>query len=156
LGPKDGLFRKTEEQREDHLADVDELEFDLSEELGATGGNSVQRLTLYVPTRDQGGNAIPDVSHWISEAKRILAAIGGGYTALPPFDGGWINEQGALIEEEVFLLYTYIRPKQFLADLPKLRDFLHSLGRETGQGEVAIEFDEVFYRITEFDPEEPS
>ena len=135
---------------------ADEDEFDLSEEIGASGDNSVQRLTLYLPSKDRDGRDIPDVARWISEAKGLLADIGGGYTALPPFDGGWLNEKGALIEEEVFLLYAYIKPDSFLRELPRLRRFLHSLGRETGQGEVAIEFDEVFYRITEYDPEEAS
>jgi hypothetical protein len=35
--------------------------------------------------------------------------------------------------------------------LPELRSFLHRMGRETRQGEVAFEFDGRFYRIRGFD-----
>ena len=42
-------------------------------------------------------------------------------------------------------------PGPFLEELPRLRRFLHRLGRDTNQGEVAVEFDGRFYRITKFD-----
>lgn len=51
------------------------------------------------------------------------------------------------------LVYTYIKPDKFLKGLPELREFPHRLGRETNQGEIAVEFDGRFYRITEFDDE---
>jgi hypothetical protein len=35
--------------------------------------------------------------------------------------------------------------------LPRLREFLHRMGRETNQGEIAFEFDGRFYRIRTFD-----
>jgi len=39
----------------------------------------------------------------------------------------------------------------FLQNLPRLREFLHRMGRETNQGEVAFEFAGRFYRIRMFD-----
>lgn len=72
--------------RRDSLAEDDT--FDLGDDLGASGANSVQRLTLYIPSRDRDGRDILDVARWIDEGKRLLADICGGYTALPPFDGG--------------------------------------------------------------------
>lgn len=54
------------------------------------------------------------------------------------------------------VLYTYVRFEQLIATLPRLRRFLHRMGRETRQGEVAVEFDGCFYRIVAFDPEEPA
>jgi hypothetical protein len=49
------------------------------------------------------------------------------------------------------IVYRYIKPDQFVARLPELRSFLHKMGRETRQGEVAFEFDGRFYRIRGFD-----
>jgi hypothetical protein len=49
-------------------------------------------------------------------------------------------------------LYSFIRPAKFIPNLPRIREFLHRMGRETNQGEVAFEFDGRFYQIREFDP----
>jgi hypothetical protein len=45
----------------------------------------------------------------------------------------------------------YIKTDEFLAHLPEPRSFLHKMGRETRQREVAFEFDGRFDRIREFD-----
>ena len=75
-----------------------------------------------------------------------------GVTIVPPCEGGWLNEvTGKIVWESPVLVYTYIKPEPFLQALPRIREFLHRLGRETNQGEVAVEFDGNFYRITEFD-----
>jgi hypothetical protein len=51
------------------------------------------------------------------------------------------------------VVYSFVsRPDEFLRHLPRLRAFLHRMGRETNQGEVAFEFDDRFYRIRQFDP----
>jgi hypothetical protein len=50
------------------------------------------------------------------------------------------------------VIYSHVRPESFLQNLPRLREFLHRMGRETNQGEVAFEFDGRFYRIRTFDP----
>jgi hypothetical protein len=71
---------------------------------------------------------------------------------LPPCRGGWLNpETKDIVWEEPILVYTYIRPDEFEELLPELRSFLHRLGRETNQGEVAAEFDGTFFRIMNFD-----
>ncbi len=124
---------------------------DLGEELGATGGISIQCLTLYIPDRDMNGNEIGDQRRWVLEGADLLAQIGGGVTIMPPVEGGWVSDSGAVVWEKPVLIYTFIRPEAFRQLLPKLRQFLHALGRETHQGEVAFEFDGRFYRITEFD-----
>jgi hypothetical protein len=41
--------------------------------------------------------------------------------------------------------------EEFVNCLEELRAYLHDLGRETKQGEVAFAFDDVFYRIPKFD-----
>ncbi len=124
---------------------------ELGVELGANGGISVQCLTVYVPDRDKDGNILRDQRRWVLEGAELLARIGGGVTIMPPVEGGWVNDAGQIVWENPILIYTFIRPVPFRALLPELRAFLHKLGRETHQGEVAIEFDGKFYRITKFD-----
>jgi hypothetical protein len=124
---------------------------DLSAEVGADGGVSVQCLTLYIPERDEDGKVLRDQRRWVLEGADLLARIGGGVTIMPPVEGGWLNDAGAIVWENPIIIYTFIRPAEFRSLLPSLRAFLHKLGRETRQGEVAFEFDNQFYRITTFD-----
>ena len=130
----------------------DESELDVGAALGASEDTSIQQLILYIPNTDKAGNEIGDQDTWVEEATELLAAIGGGFTTLSPIDGGWVNEDGEVIRERVILTYTFVKPDQFLRELPSLRAFLHKMGRETNQGEVAFQFDNRFYRINEFDP----
>lgn len=124
---------------------------DIGHVLGADGGISVQALTLYVPNKDRDGREFGDQRRWVLAAAQLLARIGGGVTILPAAEGGWQNPDGGLVWESPVLLYTYIRPTEFRLLMPELREFLHKLGRETNQGEVAVEFDGRLYRITTFD-----
>jgi hypothetical protein len=73
---------------------------------------------------------------------------------MPPVEGTWLNEAGALITENPVVVYSYIKdPAAFRVALPTIREFLHRMGRETDQGELVAEFDDRFYRITTFDTE---
>lgn len=99
----------------------------LVDALGVDGGISVQSLTLYIPNKDRTGREIGDQRRWVLQAALLLARIGGGVTIMPPAEGGWLSPEGMT--------------------------FLHALGRETNQGEVAFEFDGRFYRLTTFDEE---
>jgi len=129
----------------------EEIALDLAELLGATEA-SVQQLTLYIPDKDKDGNQQKDLNKWIYEAQEVLTAIGGGTTSMPPADGTWLNpDSNETIREETKMIFTYIEPDRFEANLARLREFLHRFGRETNQGEVAFEFDGAFYRIKEFD-----
>lgn len=124
----------------------------LAEALGAAEGTAIECLTLYIPSQDRNGKKF-DPKPWIDEAIEVLAAIGGGATAMPPADGAWINPATTkVIKEKVTLVYTYIDPDKFVKNLPKLRAFLHRVGRETGQGEVVCEFADQLFRITKYDP----
>jgi len=124
----------------------------LAKALGAAAASSVQVLTLYIPNKDRNGRRLDDQEIWVRLAADLLARIGGGVTVLPPCRGGWLNpETKDIVWEEPILVYTYVRPDEFEELLPELRSFLHRLGRETSQGEVACEFDGHFYRITNFD-----
>ncbi len=133
---------------------TDDADLDLVEILGAEDAASIQVLTLYIPNKDRDGNAVETQDKWVQEAAELLARIGGGVTILPPCRGGWLNPVSAtIIWEEPVKVYTYVKADAFDAHLGKLRSFLHRLGVETRQGEVALEFDGVFLRITNYDAE---
>ena len=87
------------------------------------------------------------------ETLDLLGEINGGATAMPPCEGVWLNDDNQVIREHPVIVYSYVVPEAFLANLPRIREFLHRMGRETRQGEVAFEFDGRFYRIRQYDPE---
>lgn len=123
----------------------------LGDALGTAEDASIERLTLYIPSQDRDGQSF-DPNPWIEEALQLLSAIGGGATAMPPADGAWLNpETGVLVREKVVLVYTFVDPDRFEQQLPSLRRFLHRLGRETNQGEVACEFEGQLYKIRDYD-----
>jgi len=133
---------------------IDETELDLVEVLEAEESASIQVLTLYIPNKDKDGNPVETQDDWVHGAAELLARIGGGVTILPPCRGGWLNpESGEIVWEEPVKLYTYVKADAFAAHIGELRSFLHRLGVETMQGEVALEFDGVFLRITNYDAE---
>ena len=124
---------------------------DLGKELGAGGGTSTQCFSIYVPDKDKQGNEIGNQRKWVLEALDLLGEINGGATAMPPCEGIWMNAEGEAIRERPAVVYSYVVPDLFLASLPRIRRFLHRMGRETNQGEVAFEFDGRFYRIRQYD-----
>jgi hypothetical protein len=130
-------------------------EIDLVAALGASIELSPQVLRLYIPDKDRHSNEFGCQRKWVLEASSLLAKIGGGVTMLPPSEGGWYDrENDSIVWESPILVYTYVKPDLFEKHLPELRRFLHRLGRETNQGEVALEFDGDFYRINEYDAPE--
>jgi hypothetical protein len=125
---------------------------DLGEALGASDPTSMQVPTLYIFNKDREGNEFGTQRKWVLEAATLLAELGGGVTVMPACEGGWHNpESGDVVWEAPVVVYTYIKPEPFLHGLPTLRSFLHRMGRQTNQGEIAVEFDGHFYRITTFD-----
>lgn len=124
---------------------------DLADAVGAADSALSECLTLYIPGKDRNGNAI-DQTPWIGEALALLAQIGGRANILPPVEGTWLNpDTGVLIQDSVVLAHTYVEPALFEASLGWLRGFLHRLGRETNQAEVAFEFADRLYKIRHFD-----
>src|SRR5437588_7748607 len=122
-------------------------EVDLAAALGADGGISTQCFSIYVPNKDRDGKEIGNQRKWVLEAIRLLSEINHGATAMPPVEGGWLSDQGEIIWENPVIVYSFIRPDEFLGNLPRLREFMHRMGRETNQGEIAFELDGRFYRI---------
>ena len=69
---------------------------------------------------------------------------------MPPVEGGWLSDENGIIWENPVVVYSFIRHDEFVSNLPRIRAFMHRLGRETDQGEIAFESDERFYRIWTF------
>lgn len=131
----------------------DDIELDLVAELGATERVSNQTLTIYIPDKDRDGNEIGNQRKWVLEAARLFGEIGGGATILPPVEGCWFNEATQqMVWEHPVIVYTFVNPDRFRQLLPRLRAFVHRLGRETKQGEVAVQFGDELYRIQNFEP----
>jgi hypothetical protein len=129
----------------------DEVELDLAQALGAEGSSS-QCFSVYIPNKDRKGEEIGTQRKWVLEAIRLLSEINGGATAMPPVEGGWLSDENEIVWEDPVVVYAFIRPDEFIANLPRIRELLHRMGRETNQGEIAFEFDGRFYRIRQFDP----
>jgi len=89
----------------------DSIEVILAKLLGASEEPSVQVLTLYLPDKDKDGKPIKNLNKWITEAQKVLSAIGGGCTSMAPADGTWFNpENKNIVFEKTVIMYTYIDP----------------------------------------------
>lgn len=117
--------------------------------------HATQCFSIYVPNKDKTGAEIGNQRKWVMEAIDLLARMNGGATAMPPVEGAWRDEAGRTIWEHPVVVYSYIKPEAFFANLPVVREFLHRMGRETNQGEVAFEFEGRFYLISRYDPPSP-
>ena len=128
------------------------LPVNLAEALGAEPSYSIQCFTVYIPNKDKADQEFGTQRRWVLEAIELLSSINGGATAIP-VEGGWKNDEGKLILEDPVVVYSYIADAVlFASQLPRVREFLHRLGRETNQGEIAFEMNTEFYRIRQFDP----
>ena len=82
----------------------------------------------------------------------LLSEVGGGATRMPPAQGAWLNPAtGALILDDVTLVYSYVDGDALTTRLSDIRALLHGLGRALNQGEVVVEVNESFYKIRDFD-----
>ncbi len=123
----------------------------LGEALGANAGIAAQCFTVYIPNKDKAGKELGNQRLWVLEVIDLMTRLNGGATAMP-VEGAWRNEQGTTIWEYPVVVYSYLKPEVFFANLPAIREFLHRMGRETNQGEVAFEFEAEFFLIDQFDP----
>jgi hypothetical protein len=113
---------------------------------------TVQEEALDIPNKDKNDREIGNQRRWVLDAIRLLSELNGGATSLPA-EGGWLSDEGTIILEHPVIVYSHVKhPAEFRQNLPRLREFLHRMGRETNQGEIAFEFDNAFFRIRAFDP----
>ena len=128
------------------------IELDLGEALGANAGVAAQCFTVYVPNKDKSGREIGNQRRWVLEVLDLLTRLNGGATAMPPVEGAWRDADGKTVWDHPVVVYSFVKPATFFANLPVVREFLHRMGRETNQGEVAFEFGPRFYLISQYDP----
>src|SRR5437763_196902 len=97
------------------------MDFDLVKELGANEEPFGERLTLYIPNKDRHGELVEDHEKWTREAQELLTEMGDGATALPPVDGTWRKPDGSDLWEQTRMIYSYIDPDKFAANMKRLR-----------------------------------
>ncbi len=109
--------------------------------LGARRTFSLEKLTLYFPNQDRGGNKVTNLETYIETAMVILAETNGGVTRMPPAVGMWLNQEtGEQVHEDTVVIYSYITDEdRFWERFRLLKEILHRFGRETNQGEVMVE-----------------
>jgi hypothetical protein len=109
-----------------------------------------ERFSIYIADRDQNGKRIDQVS-WVRQAMELLMDINGGASALPAMDGIWKNPQtGEKVEERTIVVYSFVKPEPFVKRLEELVQFAKRYGSEASQGEVVMQFGEVFFGITSY------
>jgi len=64
------------------------------------------RIAIYCPTRDSDGQSIPNAQVLVTEALSALSELFGGATATLS-QGAWINDKGALILEDITIVYAF-------------------------------------------------
>lgn len=129
-------------------------EYDVADALGAQDNFATQCFAVYVPNKDQYGAEFGTQRRWVLEVVRLLSELNGGATAMPAVEGVWRSDSGPLVWEHPVVVYSFIRNDKFFANLRQVREFLHRMGRETNQGEVAVEYDGEFLLIRDYDPPE--
>lgn len=108
---------------------------------------------LFIPSKDKNGKDLRDTELWRSAAGDKLTELFGGATEMPPAKGKWYNEESKkIIPESVVLIHSYASEAKANEEnrIKELALFLHRLGRDTNQGEVAVVIDGVFHRIRKF------
>jgi hypothetical protein len=124
--------------------------------LGSEAEPNAVLLVLFIPSKDKDGNDLPgneDQDMWANTAADLLSRVFGGATIMPPARGSWLNDEtNEVITEQVVLVHCYARASHVNDEgrLGQLARFLHRLGRQTNQGEVAVVIDNVFHRIRKF------
>ena len=122
------------------------VDINIAEAFGAADGRE-QRFAVYIPNKDKDGNSV-EQNRWVDKALSLLSSICGGATAMPPIRGAWLNEStGILVIEEPVLVYTFIEPEAFAGRLKEVVALVHEIGAQTGQDQMAIEFNQSFYLI---------
>jgi hypothetical protein len=123
-----------------------EIEIDIAATFGANDSRT-QRFAVYVPNKDKNGAPVSQ-EVWVNQALTLLSDICGGATAMPPVRGAWLNPDSQhLVIEEPVLVYSFIEPESFARRLNEVVTLVQTIGKETNQGQMAIEFDGVLYLI---------
>jgi hypothetical protein len=120
---------------------------DFAGALGASKAASTL-LVLFIPSRDRHDRAI-DQEHWVEESLRVLGTLFGGATAFPRGRGVWQDDArgGKLLFDEPIVIQCYTSEQAIERQAPKLREFLHRMGREAKQGAIGLVIDRDYLEI---------
>ena len=120
--------------------------------LGATHPVGGEQITLFIPSKDQLGQAI-EQDRWTDEALATLGRLFRGATAFPPGKGVWRDDSrgGTLLQETTVMVVSYVQKIDLEKNLSELRSFLHRFGRESNQGEVGLIVSGKYYGISKYD-----
>jgi hypothetical protein len=120
---------------------------DFAGALGASKAASTL-LVLFIPSRDRHDRAI-DQGYWVEEALRVLGTLFGGATAFPQGQGVWRDDAqgGKLLFDEPVVIQCYTAEQAIERQAPKLREFLHRMGREAKQGAIGLVIDRDYLEI---------
>jgi hypothetical protein len=109
------------------------------------------RFSVYVPNKDRDGASI-NQRYWVDAFLSLFAEINGGASALPAMTGVWRNpETGHHVVEEPIVIYTFIDAPAFAERLGEVVRLVKRMGRDTNQGEIAMEFNGEFFTTAVFD-----
>lgn len=123
--------------------------------LGSSRAAGTRLFLLFVPSVDRNGRTV-NHERWVDEALTVFATLFRGATAYPRGRGKWRDDQrgGKLVTDEPTMVVSYAEERAVtVANLRRLRKFLHGLGREARQGEVGIVIDGQYRGITAYDKE---
>ena len=126
---------------------------DFHEALGAGPDAGTLHITVFIPSVDNAHQPIGQ-EVWVDACLRVFGELFRGATAFPPGRGVWRNDSqgGELVFDDTVLVTTYVDPAIVTEGrLARLREFLHRLGRETGQGEVGVIMGGHYFGITDYD-----
>lgn len=108
------------------------------------------RFSIYIPNKDRTGAPVAQAP-WVDAFLDLLTDINGGASALPAMTGAWRDpETGIVVIEEPVVVYTFIDAAQFESRLGEIVELVKKMGRETNQGEVAMEFNGEFFTTNRF------
>ena len=101
-----------------------------------------------IPSRDRSDQAI-DQGHWVSESLSALGKPFGGAAAFPKGKGVWRDDTqgGVLLFDEPVVIQCYTSEEAIERHVPKLREFLHRMGREAKQGAIGLVIDREYLEI---------
>ncbi len=115
--------------------------------LGASKAASTL-LVLFIPSRDRHDRAI-DQGYWVHESLNVLGTLFGGAIAFPQRKGVWRDDTqgGKLLFDQPVIVQCYTSGKAIERKAPKLREFLHRMGREAKQGAIGPMIDRDYLEI---------
>ncbi len=112
-------------------------------------------FVLFIPSLDKKGRPLPkgqSQEAWAQEAGDLLTQLFGRATLMPSTTGKRLSDEGEIITEPVQLVHAYAGSADAADDVKvgRLAAFLHRMGKEAKQEEVAVLIGEQFHRIRKF------